>query len=60
MFRKNSIEDNRKALRPIVETIILCARQIIALRGHRDSGAIISSDDPSVNEETFLRCYGTV
>ena len=51
--RKKAIEDNRKALRPIVETIFLCARQNIALRGHRDSGAIMSSDDPSVNEGNF-------
>jgi hypothetical protein len=32
------IKENRDRLRPIVSTIILCGRQNISLRGHRDDG----------------------
>ena len=35
---KETIQKKRKRLHSIVETIILCGRQNIALRGHRDSG----------------------
>lgn len=35
---KLEIEQNKQILRPIIETIILCGRQGLALRGHRDSG----------------------
>ena len=38
---------NREKLIPIVEAIILCGRQNIALRGHRDDATYI--DDESVN-----------
>ena len=31
---------NRQLLRSIVETIILCSRQNIPLRGHRDDGPL--------------------
>ena len=33
-----TIQSNRQKLQSIVETLILCGRQNIALRGHRDSG----------------------
>lgn len=36
--RKVQILENRKKLVPIIECIILCGRQEIALRGHNDSG----------------------
>lgn len=36
--RKVQIQENRKKLVPIIECIILCGRQEIALRGHNDSG----------------------
>ena len=35
---RHTIQKNRQMLRSIVETIALCGRQNIALRGHRDSG----------------------
>ena len=35
---RDTIQKNRQMLHSIVETIILCDRQNIALRGHRDSG----------------------
>lgn len=40
--RLATIEQNRKILSSIVETIILIGRQEIALRGHHDSGPILS------------------
>ncbi len=33
---KKQVEENRQRLIPIVKTILLCGRQNIALRGHRD------------------------
>lgn len=38
--RKKQVIQNRAILRPIIETIILCGRQNIALRGNIDSGKI--------------------
>jgi len=34
-FRRLQIKENRKHLIPIVECIIMCGRQELALRGHR-------------------------
>jgi len=34
------IKLNRSRLIPIIECVVLCGRQEIALRGHRDSGKI--------------------
>lgn len=51
---KLEIEKNRKMIRPIIETILLCGRQGIALRGHTDSGPIdLSSLFLSSNEGNF-------
>ena len=36
--QKQTILENRRKIIPIIETIILCGRQGIPLRGHRDSG----------------------
>ena len=38
------VSTNRKKLHSIIETIILCARQNIPLRGHRDSGVDVECD----------------
>lgn len=51
--RQQAIENNRKTLVPIIETVLLCARQNIPLRGHRDSGRILSDEHPDVNEGNF-------
>lgn len=51
--RQQAVENNRKALKPIIETVLLCARQNIPLRGHRDSGRIIEEEQPDVNEGSF-------
>ena len=49
------VEKNRSILVPIVEMILLCARQNIALRGHRNESGSISSDelDPEENDGNF-------
>lgn len=33
-------EENRKRLIPIIECIILCGKEELALRGHKDFGSI--------------------
>jgi len=38
--RTEKIKLNRSRLIPIIECVILCGQQEIALRGHRDSGKI--------------------
>lgn len=37
--RVQQIQDNRERLRQIIESLIFCGRQNIALRGHRDDGS---------------------
>ena len=36
--------ENRRRLAPIVNTILLCGRQNMALRGHRDDGCLLQDD----------------
>lgn len=50
--RKMDVENNRKRLIPIIQTIRFCGRQMIALRGHRDSGRI-TLDEPELNDGNF-------
>lgn len=50
---KTTIQNNRNKIRPIIETIILCGRQGIATRGHRDSGTIDLTAEPTQNEGNF-------
>ena len=38
--RRRKVEENRNFLSPIVETIILCGRLGLSLRGHRDDTKI--------------------
>uniref|UniRef100_A0A2S2P594 Repressor of the inhibitor of the protein kinase n=1 Tax=Schizaphis graminum TaxID=13262 RepID=A0A2S2P594_SCHGA len=45
--RMTQVEENRKRLRPIIECILLCGREELALRGHKDFGSI------SVDEDTL-------
>lgn len=50
------IADNRKRLVPIIKSIIFCARQNIALRGHRDDGKVNidnENNDELINEGNF-------
>ncbi|KAF0747872.1 zinc finger MYM-type protein 1-like, partial [Aphis craccivora] len=56
---KLEIEQNKQILRPIIETIILCGSQGLALRGHRDSGHFqpdeLYSAENDGNFRAFLR-----
>lgn len=49
--KSKQVLKNRKNIIPIIEAIILCGRQNLALRGHRDSGKI--ETDSSNNEGNF-------
>ncbi|XP_008187861.1 52 kDa repressor of the inhibitor of the protein kinase-like [Acyrthosiphon pisum] len=55
--RKNQIMKNRELLTPIIEAIILCGRQNIAIRGHRDSGKLMidQTDNEYENNEGNFR-----
>jgi len=50
--RKKQVLENRTKLFSIIETIILCGHQNIALRGHRDTGYIYDNDS-LVNDGNF-------
>ena len=52
-LRRERIAQNRLKLKSIAETIILCGRQGIALRGHRDDGTHTDCD-PLTNHGNFL------
>lgn len=52
-LRRERIAQNRLKLKSIAETIILCGRQGIALRGHRDDGTHTDCD-PLTNQGNFL------
>ncbi|XP_050548290.1 zinc finger MYM-type protein 1-like, partial [Daktulosphaira vitifoliae] len=45
-------ENNRKIIVPVIESVLLCGRQGIELRGHRDSG-VLNLEDPLINEGNF-------
>ncbi|XP_074658629.1 52 kDa repressor of the inhibitor of the protein kinase-like [Tubulanus polymorphus] len=45
------IERNRTVLSSVIKTVLLCGRQNIALRGHRDDSRHIS--DPDINSGNF-------
>ncbi|XP_060858110.1 zinc finger MYM-type protein 1-like isoform X1 [Metopolophium dirhodum] len=51
--RMKQIEENRKRLIPIIECVMLCGQQEIALRGHRDYGPICFSSESNENEGNF-------
>ena len=50
---RDTIQKNRQMLRSIVETIVLCGRQNIALRGHRDSGTDLEVQGAPSNHGNF-------
>eukprot|EP00112_Aurelia_sp_Birch-Aquarium-sp1_P011732 Seg247.2 transcript_id=Seg247.2/GoldUCD/mRNA.D3Y31 product="hypothetical protein" protein_id=Seg247.2/GoldUCD/D3Y31 len=52
--RQKEIERNRAALVPIIDTLLTCARQNIAMRGHRDDGPVDSTgEEPMHNDGNF-------
>lgn len=46
--RLNQINENRERIRPIIETLILCGRQNIALRGAVDDGPLLNDTSNSL------------
>ena len=50
---RDTIQKNRQMLLSVVETIILCGRQNIALRGHRDSGTDLEVQSAQSNHGNF-------
>ena len=47
------VAQNRSRLVPIIEAIIVCGRQEMALRGHQDSGHIVVNETESKNIGNF-------
>lgn len=50
--RMEQVVENRKRLHPIIETVLLCGRQNISLRGHRDDGKL-TVEEPLANDGNF-------
>ncbi|XP_071499956.1 uncharacterized protein [Diadema antillarum] len=50
--RRETVAANTAIMRSIVDTILTCARQNIALRGHRDSGRL-EQEEPEENDGNF-------
>lgn len=48
--------ENRLMLKPIINTVILCGRQNVALRGHRDYGDF-DVNNPSLENEGNFRAF---
>jgi len=53
-----TVDENRKRIRPIIQSLLFLARQNIALRGHRDDGNLLDNMDSNQNsivgnEENF-------
>lgn len=45
--------ENRKLIRPVIESILVCGRQGLALRGHKDSGPLSIEEEPIENDGNF-------
>ena len=46
--RREKIQKNRTYLRPIIKSVIFCGKQNLPLRGHRDDGQVLETDDDGV------------
>lgn len=51
-------EKNKAMLHTVIETVLFCGRQEIALRGDRDSGRL-ALEEPAKTMETLEPCYAT-
>ena len=51
--KKEQIEENRRKIFPIIETVLFCGRQGLALCGHNDSGRIELLEMPVANDGNF-------
>lgn len=52
--RLNQVIENRKRLKPIIESILFLGRQNIPLRGHREKGNILDNNDSIVIQAIFV------
>ena len=59
-MKRQQIEENRKLLRPIVRAIVLCGRQNIPLRGHRDDSSNYLSDEVNCGNFIEILKYGVI
>jgi hypothetical protein len=57
-MKRKQIEENRKMLKPIVGAIVLCGRQNIPLRGHRDDSGNYLSEDTNCGNFIEILKYG--
>lgn len=57
--RQAQVEENRERLRPIIKTIMLCGRQNIPLRGHRDDGKLYSKEEEPNIVSNEGNCYSS-
>lgn len=53
--RHDAVAKNRSNLKPIIDAVILCGRQELALCGHRDSGKIDTENECSESNEGNFR-----
>jgi len=51
--RMKQVLENLQNIKPIIEALMLCGRQNIPLRGHRDWGRILVDDTPENNQGNF-------
>lgn len=51
--RARQIQANQERIIPIIKTVILCGRQGLPLRGHRDTGMFDIDREPDENEGNF-------
>jgi len=54
-FRFKQVTENRERLKPIIETLILCGKQNIPLRGHRDDGELLNSNQQTLKNDVNFR-----
>ena len=59
-MKRQQIEENRKPLKPIVGAIVLCGRQNIPLRGHRDDSSNYLSDEVNCGNFIEILKYGAL
>lgn len=50
---KKDIQENRERIKPIIDTVLLCGRQGLPTRGHKDSGRIVVGEKPLENDGNF-------
>lgn len=54
-FRFKQVTENRERLKPIIDTLILCGKQNIPLRGHRDDGELLNSNQQLLKNDGNFR-----